>query len=343
MKPIAIDADLSMRFKLMALLCSFLVVIIHCVAWFNVESKWAWFALRDGICRIAVPYFFFASGFFLVGNSDRRGWWFESVKKRLHTLLLPYFLFLILFLVARSFVYGQDFSVDVLFEAFGFDPFHHPVLLPFWYIRSLFILIVLSPIILVLLQFVDRCCRFGGAFCIVAFALYGLLGPYEGMHGEIHYFFRKFLALQGLFYMSCGMAFRLGELDFRLKYRTSICLLGMGLSLMGVKVYCQSIDAACYIYFGWAAVPLITVSVFNLIPLIKMPSQVLSCAFPIYVMHMFVLQTICYVALKFNMAIGDGWVLWPVGTVLVFGMTLLLCFIQRRMLPQVNGVIWGGR
>lgn len=60
---IDVTRELSQRFKNMALVCAFIVVMIHCVSGFNVFGPLVFYVMDDSCFRIAVPFFFFASGF----------------------------------------------------------------------------------------------------------------------------------------------------------------------------------------------------------------------------------------------------------------------------------------
>ena len=42
-----------------------------------------------GLGKIAVPFFFLASGYFLAGHLDEDGWYGRKVKKRVFSLVIP--------------------------------------------------------------------------------------------------------------------------------------------------------------------------------------------------------------------------------------------------------------
>lgn len=89
------DQSLSNKFRNMALLCAFLVVIIHCVSHLGITNWFVSMAIQDGFCRIAVPYFFFASGFFLAAHIQENGWYSGEIRKRVQSLLIPYLVFVV--------------------------------------------------------------------------------------------------------------------------------------------------------------------------------------------------------------------------------------------------------
>ena len=98
----------------------------------------------------AVPWFFFASGFWYA-QSERS--YSEQVRRRVRTLLVPYFLwnviwFPILFcadwLGSRYFQAPNNVSLSIpcLVRCLGLDPTDWPALVPTWYLRALFVAVV---------------------------------------------------------------------------------------------------------------------------------------------------------------------------------------------------------
>lgn len=127
--------------------------------------------IGDGICRIAVPFFFLRSGFFFFLNVNK----FETIlirlKKRFKTLLFPYLLWafvglLFLWIISQmsilsSFIVRQYpwYSVKQLLQYLLFNPINYQL----WFLRDLFLLCLLSP----LLYFFIRYCSWIGVFCLL--------------------------------------------------------------------------------------------------------------------------------------------------------------------------------
>lgn len=93
-----IEYALSSRFRNMSIMCAFLVVVIHCTSNFNVSNCFVRMFIYDGVCRIAVPFFFFASGFFLAAHFGENYWWGKEIAKRIRTLFVPYLICVTLYM-----------------------------------------------------------------------------------------------------------------------------------------------------------------------------------------------------------------------------------------------------
>lgn len=71
-----------------------LVVFIHISIHLENGNLTWWFyqVVESGIARISVPFFFLASGYWLAGKFNEHGWWINECKKRIKSLILPYFI-----------------------------------------------------------------------------------------------------------------------------------------------------------------------------------------------------------------------------------------------------------
>lgn len=177
------------------------------------------------------------------------------------------------------------------------------------------------------------------SYCIV---LAGGIGARMG--GSVHYIFRKTLATQGLFYMCLGMAFRGGVVDMILRHKAiAWMLLVVGLALMGVKVYLHCNGSGSYYYVGWISVPCILIGLFNVITSQHLPDWLTSCAFPIYLIHMFVLRTFVVVFSAIQFPVKEHLLIWVIIVASVFLLTLLFVAVQCKYLKTLNAILCGGR
>lgn len=237
---IAIDASTSAKFANMSIVCAFLVVCMHVGGEFTHGSFGWWFSelTRGDLSRVAVPYFFLASGFFLAGKySSSVGWnvfavWRGEVIKRIRTLLVPLLVWPIIgmfctapFKMIANFIAGRQLGHAVPFMNGAFWPGVGIL----WFIKFLIMLVLLSPVILFLVR------RFGKIWLFVAFAVYwgvySFIDPVvpSGALGWCVYDF----SLEGIAYFSVGFFLRLHyglfvKLNGRFKYAMlSIGLIGV--------------------------------------------------------------------------------------------------------------------
>lgn len=96
----SIPPAISYKLANLGFVCAILVVFIHIIhpvyEKFN-PTWWVCTFLQGSISCIAVPFFFVASGYFFAGHLGEEGWWRKGLRKRIGTLLVPYFLWNALF------------------------------------------------------------------------------------------------------------------------------------------------------------------------------------------------------------------------------------------------------
>lgn len=173
----------------------------------------------EGLCRVAVPIFFFVSGylFFVKLEEWRTDVWVAKLKRRGRTLLLPYLLwnliaivFSVMMLYAKYVLKGGDVpdiagwydSIGGL-RAFwnsgtGGTPYNYPL----WFIRDLIVFVILSPI---LFYYVKKTGIVGLVLLYLAF-VFNIWGNVPGFSEE------------GLFFFSLGAFLSVRKIDF-----TTIC------------------------------------------------------------------------------------------------------------------------
>ena len=88
-----IDGELSSRFSKMGFLSALLIVYLHsgCAADREVVGA-TLHHIISVFCRVAIPWFFYAAGFFLASHIGEDGWYKREVVKRVRTLLIPFWI-----------------------------------------------------------------------------------------------------------------------------------------------------------------------------------------------------------------------------------------------------------
>lgn len=132
--------------SLLAIIC---VIIQHCHifgGWHTVDVLGIKLNIHGlvwyGILSWPVSFFFLVSGFNLMKHRDEERWYPRAMGKRVYSLLIPYFIYCFIGIaVTGSWPWGgvmRNFGITSLL----------PVVPPMWYVRTLFVLCLLSPIIL---------------------------------------------------------------------------------------------------------------------------------------------------------------------------------------------------
>lgn len=160
--------SISLIFRWISFVAVCLVVAIHLPIGDGNIRAWIDRWIVHGVCQLAVPWFFFASGFWLLGRNIEGfrftpKWYQILVVKRFRTLMVPFFMANVLWFVPfavcnwlgmRYFGEPQrvSFSVTGILEGVGLFFPHAPVLKPTWFLRSLFLAIVASPFLLLMIR-----------------------------------------------------------------------------------------------------------------------------------------------------------------------------------------------
>lgn len=209
-----ISKKLSDKLRLLSFVSAALVILIHVPHPPFANGSLDWWCVDvffDSITRIAVPYFFFASGLLLFRNYKAgREWYTTALKKRVQTLIVPFFMSnLLAFLIyntkmiALGIAHGVSPAILVgtglhrAYLAIGLDITRYPLVGSLWFIRNLFILVVLSPLVY---WFAARKRKTGLAFLAAAFLLWA--SPLSNI-----VFFRIGFSLEGMFWFAAGAFF----------------------------------------------------------------------------------------------------------------------------------------
>lgn len=160
MKPLDIPPDLSVKLRNINFVCTLLIIVLHAntISLLEREDTFIYHfenLLANGICRIAVPYFFLAAGFFFFCRFQQGFYWnifFQQIGKRCRTLVVPYLVVVgifwcLMFLLKRMSLFPAiqlDVSPAGILKYIFVNPRYS---YPLWFIRDLFVLCVFAPIL----------------------------------------------------------------------------------------------------------------------------------------------------------------------------------------------------
>ena len=347
--------EVSQKIRNMSIICALLVVTIH-VDWQEHTSTLLWWGrelICQGVSRVAVPFFFVVSGYFLSAHFEEDCWWEHEVTKRIRSLVIPFFLWsLIAVLMTAPLTIIADLMANRPFgtslpllngnamRVFGFNMFNYPTHGPLWYMRCLFLFVILGGLFkwgvrkmgLLLLAI------FFFLSCLHCYFMYGF--P-EGGAPRIFLLLERGLSLQGMFYFSVGIYIR----DKKIKYTGMTpfawCSLVVGLGLVVGRALLMQKQLQITGVCGLVSIPFVMYALYELMPSTNWPIWFTSCSFPIYLMHR-IIQSFLGVLFK-NVPGFNGWVIAT--TYFLVGVIVPICIthVIRRTLPRTSNCLLGGR
>ena len=352
----SISPALSHKLANMGFVCACLVVFIHLRLSTPeaVEPPIRYF-LGSGICSIAVPFFFIASGYFLAGHTNEQGWWPREFGKRIHTLLIPYLcwsliaagdlLFRYLLktqLLGIAWEHESPFSASQLLRIFGLYPLDHPLLVPLWYVRCLLLFLCITP----LLNWILSRTRTLGLICLATFFCLGVtIGALHAAPDSMLPFWQKCFALGGLFYFSLGLFLRHWPIRLALPRVAAGALLVVAFSCYTLNMWGTWTNAWWTPYPRFIAIPIALLAVWRLIPSCPWPRWLTGLSFPLFLIHYLVIglyQTLQGYLLPLSTALPptlNYLTQWIVAT----GVSILLALAMKKYCPRISAVLFGGR
>ena len=345
-----ITKEASQKIKNMGLVCACLVVGIH-VDFPMIDDKLSagWFMSNlfvEGIARIAVPFFFVVSGYFFAGHLDENGWWKREVRKRLRSLVVPYYIWVAISIavltpigicadiigsrpVGKS-LYWYNNPLDTI--GLGYKCF--PIVL--WYIRCLFCFILFGHV------FKWCVSKLKIVWLVLAYALY-LSSNQMLKDGVLYNILVSGGISMAIFYFSLGLYIRRFAMSNCAKMSNFFVVMvgAIGCFLLILKTYfvykgCYEMEPCLRIL----ALPFLLLFVWAIIPNKKWPDWLTSCSFPIYLIHIMTIQYINVVLKQLGIdAMFRAIVVYAGG---IFG-SILITLALRKWAPRFSKLIFGGR
>ncbi len=323
-----VSAELSRAFRLMSLICAFLVIGIHMPSHRRIVDA----AFADGFCRVAVPFFFFASGFFFVGNIGNDGWWRAAIGKRIRTLLVPFFIWTGISFVLPCLYGGQPrlWTVNELIAFWGLDPTVYPGVVPYWYIRTLFLLCILSWF------FVKLCVVAPREWIGLLVVAWLTVCPYHDVYPFGYPPMRRILPLDAVMFFNVGICVRMCELEGVFSPRNAKWALPLGIMLMMLKIILSLMGCKIAWVFGTLSVPAIVLGSIGALSVVTRILVIANYAFPVYMLHSLVMLFISRLLGRFSE-------IYFLLYLMTFISCVVLADITKRTMPKCYGILFGGR
>lgn len=345
-----VSPECSNKIANLGMFCAFLVVCIHIPnSSANVSAQalsWYW---ARGVGKIAVPAFFAIAGFLLAGKFDEAGWWLREVRKRVKSLLIPlwfwsaayYVIFSVGPQLTSSVVLGKwnlsNPSLETVARITALHPFSQPYLGVLWFVRVLFMLIMLAPC----LRKIANPMGIG-----LLYVLSAIVHPDHGAACTPMVFTLQegFFSVFAMTYFCLGIWMRERRLSMSVDKRIGFVSLVVGFGI----IFWRGDPYADYWHrlSTWISIPFVLAGVWSLMPRIRLRAGTSGYSFVVYVLHMFVFGSIGIVLKKsgpmnhFMNETISGYILYAIlGTII----PVLIGWTMKRMVPGFAREVFGGR
>ena len=249
------------------------------------------------VCPTALAFFFAFAGYFLARHWQEPGWWRRAVAKRVFTLGAPYFIWLLAFLAFFTTFVRPEFSFfhyNGVASVLGLVPWNPPRLVPYWFMRCLFLFVLVSPLVVKAVAAGRGLLLVAALYALdlvywllVALGVIGMETPYVGS------FFWYGFNLDGFVYFVLGVCLAMRPLP-RLSPR-AVRLCGLAAAALVVAYLACARFPWCRDVFPSAVVaPFLAVFLWHVVPAWRLPSLFRGVMFPVYLLHVVVLETYCY-------------------------------------------------
>lgn len=286
-----IDKALSNKICNMGIVCAMLVVLLHISPKVNAWS-FTWCVdrfINDGLGRAAVPFFFVVSGFLLARHIDDNGWWRKAVCSRVRTLLVPHLTWNLLWVLMpialaayANISHGRGAFTSVTAPVWK-GVFALPPLGPTWYLRTLFLFVLMSPLFVAFLKLN------ASLVFVVSFLLYALLYRSEAVpFGTWRAIPNSPIALEGLAYFLVGLKLAMVGKSLDVPIRVAITALAVSCLVTVFRMHCKA-EGQVFLYnhTRFLVIPGFLWILWKAVPPCPWPKWLTSSAFAIYLIHPF--------------------------------------------------------
>lgn len=343
----ALDQGTSSKIAAFGLVCAFLVIMLHVPQPVPADPSapaWWLFHLTAGtLGRLGVPFYFVASGFFLARHFGEPSWWRRETAKRVTSLLVPFLVWLALWNVAEgalavlSNLRGGAAATDgfpsgrALLVRLGVCPFDYPSDIPLWFVRSLFLYVAASGILLPALR------KLGLALPVALLALSTAL-RLACDDSDLCRLLTRFVSIHGLFYFLMGASISLGI--FRLPSRNALSAILCVGGVVGLfaSQFLAGRGVAWWGVLHELSLPFALLAAWRAFPTVSWPRSLTSLTFPVYVLHVFAIRALD-IAMYGKLSCPALVLKYFVVSVASLGLAAAI----RAHLPRFHSLAFGGR
>lgn len=337
-----------LRFPLTAV-----VVLLHCALSLKNGSSgyyyYICFIISNGLCRVAVPCFFFFSGFLFFNRLHQWKWniYLTKLITRVKTLVIPYLFWNLIAFFAlwayRSLQNGSTSFTEFFQECGGLSMFYGqggafpvsvrslPIDSPLWFIRDLFYLVILAPIIFALIKYTKWTLPL--LLCIAYILNQGTI-----REGLAFFTLGSFFQIKRINYLSILHRFRV------LLYISTLCFF---------VIYCLTLDLGIntlirggFIFLGISSLLCVTANGF-LHSRIRIHPFLVKSSFYVLSLHLILILDHIAVPLSRCPIPVPGFVacIWDLvfSFLITVGICLSLFFLSNRLLPKTTALLTGSR
>lgn len=306
--------------------------------------------ITSELARIAVPLFFFISGFLFFYRTDfSMVVYGQKLKKRARTLLVPYIFWnvvvFLLFLLTQLFLSSMTSGRNKLITDYNWLDWlnlfwNHrdgmPVCYQFWFIRDLMFVILFAPVLYYLIKY----CKVFAVMVLGGLWLFDLWFDVPG------------ISITAFFFFSFGAWFSINRRNFTvdfLQMRWLVTSLYFMLVVAGTLLWYYKITDYSFVYNLGILVGLVMIISWTAYGIenscLRASTFLAGSAFFVYAYHGMPIALIVKYWVKMWQPVSEltmltGYFLIPL---FIVGLGIALYAVLRRWLPAFMGLITGGR
>ena len=269
--------------------------------------------------------------------------------KRLRTLLIPYiswcvlyFLYAIPLILVANILANTSLlrNVPNFLHIFGIDPLHYPYMVPLWFLRCLFLFVLISPLIAWIIK---KGKRVSVIFLLMVFPLGILRNFFSPVEGELLWCTVGTFSLLNLFYFALGFHLTLyppRQPKTKLPTYLAGCAWMMLLTLQVLALLHSSNFSG---YFHFLSIPIGLYFVWQITSTKPWSRTLTQASFPIFILHVFFLSIIGLVLKNFVPVVRGAFITCFISSGLAFFCSILVSYFTHKYVPRMAHFLFGGR